>query len=121
MAAKREGEIECKGAAMSETTNYDTRQSSNGTESQRLREHADYIIITGAHNGSNCDASRAATEGVCVAEVHVSADRGCEDGANGLVEVVRHADVLVLEQKPKVVLALEPKSSASEPGAKCDE
>eukprot|EP00326_Haptolina_ericina_P022046 CAMPEP_0181185248 /NCGR_PEP_ID=MMETSP1096-20121128/9404_1 /TAXON_ID=156174 ORGANISM="Chrysochromulina ericina, Strain CCMP281" /NCGR_SAMPLE_ID=MMETSP1096 /ASSEMBLY_ACC=CAM_ASM_000453 /LENGTH=59 /DNA_ID=CAMNT_0023274075 /DNA_START=186 /DNA_END=365 /DNA_ORIENTATION=+ len=43
MAAKREGEIECKGAAMSETTNYDTHQSSNGAESQRLREHADYI------------------------------------------------------------------------------
>jgi hypothetical protein len=39
--------------------------------------------------------------------MNISADRWCENGANRLVKVVGHADVLILEQKLKIALALE--------------
>ena len=44
-------------------------------------------------------------------------DRWSEDSADGLVDVVRHEDVLVLEQQPELTLALEAESGTPEPGA----
>ena len=48
-------------------------------------------------------------------------DRWSEDSADGLVDVVRHEDVLVLEQQPELTLALEAESGTPEPGAERNE
>ena len=68
-----------------------------GTESIGLREMGG-LHATGAHHRSQRSTTSAATERVCVAGMNIMENRLCENSADRLVDVVRHVDVLVLEQ-----------------------